>query len=635
MAIYHYQMKTISRGQGRSATAAAAYRAAEKIYDHKAGLTHDYSRKGGVLMAEVITPDGQDLERGYLWNLVEEAEKRSNSTLAREVIVALPCELEAEDQQALVKDYAQGLSERTGWAVDVAVHAGGRGGDKRNIHAHILCTTRRFERDENGCPVLKEKTRAWDVRPSGSELVKTERKEWEEAVNRALERAHLQERVDCRSHAERETGLEPLIHLGPTAMAMERKGVKTQRGELYRDIARNNGQVVNFSKFREEREREQEWQDQFQKANDIGFNALQAILYDEHPGSISLSLERVPEVKETLTELDNQVKALRESHNEFRKTVKAYYAVVAEKESTKASRPYVYRLAQWNLNLDDSVSSVVSREKGLIEKLDTIIKKRVPEFDRFDEAFASYQKAIGHCEWFAEETYQKHKERYDAGYSELLNSYQSEACSACHRAESIVLQSDPDKALESVKTIQASFPKLLESGAHKIETEEARLSGKLQGYQSDLKTLSETITASERRQERWKREHQVSAVIHKLSLGSDVPLWFMEKESWFAREHGRCLSRMEQYTGARLKVLKQELSDERAKTTPELETGKAIQVGHEVQINLIHSRCVQRVEKVREQERELKRQEEAQQRIEREQSRRHGRGRGDDHYLGR
>lgn len=635
MAIYHYQMKTISRGQGRSATAAAAYRAAEKIYDHKTDLTHDYSRKAGVLMAEVITPDGQDLERGHLWNLVEETEKRSNSTLAREVIVALPCELEAKAQQALVKEYAKGLAERTGWAVDVAVHEGGRGGDKRNIHAHILCTTRRFERDENGFPVLKEKTREWDVRPSGSELVKAERKEWEAAVNRALERAHFQERVDCRSHAERGSGLEPLIHLGPTAMAMERKGVKTQRGELYRDIARNNGQVVNFAKFREEREREQEWQEQFQKAKENGFAALQTILYDEHPGSMSLALELVPEVKETLIELDKQTKALTESHNEFTKTLKAYYAIVAEKESTKARQPVLYQLAQWNLNLDDSVSSVLSREKALIETLDTMIQKRVPQFDRFDEAFESYKKAIEQSEWLVDETYQRHKERYDAGYNELLTSYQAEAGDACRRAETISLQSDPDKALESVNTIQASFPKLIDSGIHKIEAEEGRLSGKLDGYQRDLKTLSETVASAESRQKQWKRGHQVSAVIHRLSLGSDVPLWFMEKESWFAKEHGTRLSQMEQYTGARIKLLQEELRDEKLKTTPDQEKGQAIQVRHEVQMRLIHSRCEQRVETAREQERELKRQQEAQQRLEREQSRRRGRGRGDDHYLGR
>jgi len=635
MAIYHYQMQTISRSQGRSATAAAAYRAGEKIYDHTTDLTHDYSRKGGVLLAEVLTPDGQGLERGYLWNLVEETEKRSNSTLAREVVVALPCELALDEQKALVMEYAQGLSERTGWVVDVAVHEGGRGGDKRNVHAHLLCTTRRFERDENGCPILKEKTREWDVRSTGSELMKSERKEWEDAVNRALEKAHLQQRVDSRSHAERKTGLEPLIHLGPTAMAMERKGIKTERGELYREIARSNGKVVNFETFRQERKLEQEWQEQFQKAKENGFNAAQTILYDEHPGSISLAIERVPAVKETLIELDKQSKALTESHNEFTQTLKAYYAVIQEKQSTKASRPYVYRLAQWNLNLDDSVSSVVSREKELVEQLDTIIAKRVPQFDTFDGTLESYKKAIEQSEWVAEETYQKHKERYDTGYGDLLSLYQTEAGEACRRAESISTQGDPDKALASVKAIQETFPKLLDSGLHKIETEENRLNGKLDGYQRDLKTLSETATSSESRQKRWKQKHKVSSVIHRLSLGSDVPLWFMEKESWFAKEHGTRLSQMEQYTVARLKVLQEERRDEKLKTTPEEEKGQAIHVRHEVQMKLIYSRCVQRVETAREQAQALKRQQEAKQRLEREQARQRGRGRGDGPYLGR
>ena len=186
-----------------------------------------------------------------------------------------------------------------------------------------------------------------------------------------------------------------------------------------------------------------------------------------------------------------------------------------------------------------------------------------------------------------------------------------------------------------MKTIQGSFPKLLDSGVHKVEAEENRLNGKLDGYQRDLKMLSETVASSESRQKRWKKEHQVSAVIHRLSLGSDVPLWFMEKESWFAREHGQRLSQMEQYTGARLQVLQEERRDEKLKTTPEQEKGQVLQVRHEVQMKLIHSRCVRSVEQLREQEREFKRQQEAQQRLEREQARKRGRSRGDGPYLGR
>ncbi|NBX04435.1 MAG: hypothetical protein EBR02_10345, partial [Alphaproteobacteria bacterium] len=215
LAIYHFQMKTLSRSSGRSATAAAAYRAGQKIEDARTGQTFDYSKRTGVLLAEVLTPAGQPVDREQLWNVAEATEKRCNSVVAREFVVALPHELSQTQQTDLVKGYAQGLSERTRWAVDVAIHAPGKAGDLRNVHAHLLCTTRTIERDPAGCPVAGSKTRDWDIRSSGSELLRSERAEWERCVNQSLEQANRMERVDCRSHAEKQTGLEPQIHIGP------------------------------------------------------------------------------------------------------------------------------------------------------------------------------------------------------------------------------------------------------------------------------------------------------------------------------------------------------------------------------------------------------------------------------------
>jgi len=97
VAIYHLSIKIISRGKGgRSAVAAAVYRAAEKITNEYDGVTHDYTRKGGVVHAEILLPDNAPAEykdRAVLWNAVEQAEKAKNSQLAREIELALPVEL--------------------------------------------------------------------------------------------------------------------------------------------------------------------------------------------------------------------------------------------------------------------------------------------------------------------------------------------------------------------------------------------------------------------------------------------------------------------------------------------------------------------------------------------------------------
>ena len=58
MAIYHASTKPIARSAGRSAVAAAAYRAGVELVDARTGLVHDYTRKGGVEHTEILTPDG-------------------------------------------------------------------------------------------------------------------------------------------------------------------------------------------------------------------------------------------------------------------------------------------------------------------------------------------------------------------------------------------------------------------------------------------------------------------------------------------------------------------------------------------------------------------------------------------------
>ena len=149
MAIYHLSAKPVRRGAGRSATAAAAYRAGAEIADERTGLTFDYTRKQGVEHSEIILPTAtarQDInwprDRAALWNAAELAEHRKDSRVAREYELALPAELNPKQRVALVQHFAQDIADRHGNAVDIAIHAPHRDGDKRNQHAHLLATTR-------------------------------------------------------------------------------------------------------------------------------------------------------------------------------------------------------------------------------------------------------------------------------------------------------------------------------------------------------------------------------------------------------------------------------------------------------------------------------------------------------------
>jgi len=202
MASYHLSVKTISRSQGRSATAAAAYRSGETITCDRYGVEHDYTRKGGIEHTEIIAPeDAPDWchDRAQLWNAVEAKETRKNSMVAREWEVSLPHELTADQRRELVATFSRDLVDRYGVAADVAIHAPHREGDQRNHHAHILTTTRTVTPEG-----LDAKTRELHGQ-SGSEEIKAMREHWAELSNDALERAGQSERVDHRSlDAQRE-----------------------------------------------------------------------------------------------------------------------------------------------------------------------------------------------------------------------------------------------------------------------------------------------------------------------------------------------------------------------------------------------------------------------------------------------
>ena len=220
MAIFHLQVNTVSRSAGRSATAAAAYRAGEKIVDERTGEIHDYTRKGGVEASALFAPAGSPewaADRPRLWNAAEDAEKRKNSTVAREFVIALPAELSADERQGLAFEFGRALVERHGVAVDVCIHAPGKDGDERNHHAHILMTTRRMTPEG-----LAEKTRELDNQRSGE--VEHWRQEWASMANRALERAGRSERIDHRTLAEQGIERTPTVHNGPAITEMVRDG---------------------------------------------------------------------------------------------------------------------------------------------------------------------------------------------------------------------------------------------------------------------------------------------------------------------------------------------------------------------------------------------------------------------------
>jgi len=232
VAIYHLSVKTISRSAGRSATAAAAYRAGVKITDERTGEIHDYTRKSGIEYTELVLPTDAPswaINRSSLWNAAEQSETRKNSTVAREFEIALPSELSTEERQRLAVDFAKEIVARHGCAADVAIHAPGKGGDNRNHHAHILCSTRQLT------PAgFTKKTRELDDKKTGE--IDRWRKRFAELQNERFQENGIAASVDHRRLEAQGLDREPTRHLGPAATGYERRTGEPSRKRLDFDL---------------------------------------------------------------------------------------------------------------------------------------------------------------------------------------------------------------------------------------------------------------------------------------------------------------------------------------------------------------------------------------------------------------
>jgi hypothetical protein len=223
MAIFHHSTQIIGRSNGRSSVGAAAYRLGVELVDQRTGQVFDYTRKAGVDSWHTIAPDNAPAwvnDAGQLWNTVEAAEKRKDAQLCREVNVALPRELTPDQMKALALDYAREQWASRGMVAVVAFHDL----DSANPHFHAMLTMR-----EIGPEGFGKKNRDWNEHALATEY----RQAWAEKANNALERFGHASRIDHRSLIEQGiTDREPTQHQGPTAAAMEKRGVIPDRTRI-------------------------------------------------------------------------------------------------------------------------------------------------------------------------------------------------------------------------------------------------------------------------------------------------------------------------------------------------------------------------------------------------------------------
>ena len=231
MAIYHLSVSNISRSQGRSVVAAAAYRSGERLTDERSGKVQDYSRRKEVVYIEIMTPEIAPAwikDRSVLWNHIEALEKRKDARLAREVQFSLPRELSIEQNIALTRAFVQNTFVDHGMVADVAIHDHVSGDGESQPHAHVLLVTRTVSEAGFG---LKDP--AWNK----TELLCGWREAWQGIANTHLAQAGHHVQIDHRSLAAQEIELEPQHKIG--AVAAQRR---LTRLTDHQRIARENGE---------------------------------------------------------------------------------------------------------------------------------------------------------------------------------------------------------------------------------------------------------------------------------------------------------------------------------------------------------------------------------------------------------
>jgi len=231
MAIAFARARYLSRAAGGNAVRSAAYNAREAIQAERTGELFHFRHRDAPEHHEVLLPEGADprfADCAVLWNAAEAAERRKDSQVAREIVLALPAdrELTTADRIELARTFAEQHFVSKGLAVQLDVHAPhkergegegafaeGTGGDHTNWHAHLLITTRRLEGE--GFAATKARDLDPEVRRAGSRAVVADGEAWGETWRAHQDRYFQEHGIGVRVDA---TAAHPGEHIGPVRM---------------------------------------------------------------------------------------------------------------------------------------------------------------------------------------------------------------------------------------------------------------------------------------------------------------------------------------------------------------------------------------------------------------------------------
>lgn len=266
MAIFHLRVKTLTRSKGHSAIAKAAYNSCACL-SMASGEAVDYTKKSGLFLAEMMTPEGKKApERGEFWRDVEAQEKRKDSQIAREIEISLPVELTQEQNKALAREITKTIIDKYSLpAADLCVHYPTKKKRKKNAtseeqpHIHLMIPTR----DDRGKKIQAFRKEQYE------ETLFEIRKTWETICNDALKEARVDARITAATLNDQIKTLEN-----------QELEIKKQLDEVRHEISRREAKHSE-SQLENKPERHQKFKIETRSAHHLDSRSIQA----DHEGT--------------------------------------------------------------------------------------------------------------------------------------------------------------------------------------------------------------------------------------------------------------------------------------------------------------------------------------------------------------
>ena len=472
MAIYYLEVKIGSKGKEQSAIASSAYRSGTKLTDEVTGKVFDYTRKSGVIHSEISLCDNAPrkyADRETLWNAVHKIEKASNAQIFREIIVAIPKELNRDEQINLIRDYVKGFTQR-GMCVDWSIHDKGDG----NPHAHIMLTMRSilkdgtwasksrkvYDLDENGNKIFQKvdktgrkqyKSHKADFNDwNRKERIEEWRAEWANCCNQYLS---PENQIDHRSYERQGVEIIPQIHEGYASRKREQMGLISDRCEYNRQVRIANKKIRSINAEMQSNEQEIE---KLQGITDYDIHQIVA-LRDEYVHKAYIlnkvkyghfttdAKDRLKLAKKNWEEFQDAVKAVQQANQELEK----FFSFTSKKKRKQKKEKAVEQLQQ----AERGVQATILMGSGY-EKLLHQFESNNPE-DSDIEYISGY---VRKCLQSYEQNVQSEKEK-----NELLRQYidmkiTSESVSEAFRAFSDACRDVPESRLQEVAQLLADTP---------------------------------------------------------------------------------------------------------------------------------------------------------------------------------